>query len=327
MIKVSVIVPVYNVEKYIGKCLESLVHQTLEDIEIIVVNDGSPDGSQKIIDDYVKAFPTKVRSFIVKNGGQGAARNFGIKHAKGSYIMYVDSDDYVEKDMAQVMYEKAIEEDSDMVVCGNYVVDENYNILKKESCYAYFDFKNVLLNILFGKMAVWNKIYKKQLIVKNNIEFRSKVWYEDVDFTMKAFFKAKKIAFVEEPFYDYLLREGSTMNNNNLKRNLELNLAFDELIDYCKKNKIYKKYYSEIEFLCVYHMYICGMVRVITTKNKMKDKKEILSVYEKYVITHFANFKDNKYLESLDRNKKLIFELLKKRMYRLINFIFYLKRR
>ena len=98
-IKVSVIVPVYNVEKYLNQCLDSLVNQTLEDIEIIVVNDGSPDNSQSIIDDYVKRYPKKVFSYIKKNGGLSSARNFGVEKAKGEYLAFVDSDDYIKKDM------------------------------------------------------------------------------------------------------------------------------------------------------------------------------------------------------------------------------------
>ena len=102
--KVSVIVPVYGVEKYISKCLNSLVNQTLNDIEIIVVNDGTKDNSQKIIDEYVKKYPDKVKSFIKENGGQGSARNYGLKQATGEYIGYVDSDDYVELDMYEKLY-------------------------------------------------------------------------------------------------------------------------------------------------------------------------------------------------------------------------------
>ena len=105
-IKVSVIVPVYNVEKFIDKCLNSLVKQSLKEIEIIVVNDGTKDNSQKIIDKYVKKYPDKIKSYIKENGGQGSARNYGLKKATGEYIGYVDSDDFVEKDMYKKLYNK-----------------------------------------------------------------------------------------------------------------------------------------------------------------------------------------------------------------------------
>ena len=223
--KVSIIIPVYGVEKYIAKCLDSLVNQTLDDIEIIVVNDGSPDNSQKIIDKYVKKYPDKVKSYIKENGGQGSARNYGIKYATGEYVGYVESDDYVEKDMYKKLYDKAKVDDLDIVVCGSYnVVEETENKVVDLDKIIFDDKK---LNSFFGRMAVWNKIYKKKLV--ENMKFRSKVWYEDLDFTVNVLSKAKKVDYVNEPFYDYLIREGSTMNNSNIERNLEILLAFDEI--------------------------------------------------------------------------------------------------
>ena len=132
MVKVSVIVPVYNVEKYITKCLNSLVKQTLKDIEIIVVNDGSPDNSQAIIDKFVKKYPKKVKSYIKKNGGLSDARNYGIEKATGEYIAFVDSDDYVEHNMYKEMYEKAKEHDFDIVVCDlKYIYELSFNVKNK----------------------------------------------------------------------------------------------------------------------------------------------------------------------------------------------------
>ena len=122
---VSVIVPVYGVEKYIDKCLKSLVSQTLKDIEIIVVNDGSKDNSQKIIDDYAKKYKN-IKSYITENGGQGSARNYGLTKANRKYIGYVDSDDFVEPQMFEKLYKKAVDDDLDIVICGNYNVSEDY---------------------------------------------------------------------------------------------------------------------------------------------------------------------------------------------------------
>ena len=117
MVKVSIIVPFYNVEKYIEKCLTSLVNQTLEEIEIILVNDGSKDESIKVAKDFEQKYPAKIRYYEKPNGGLGDARNFGIKFAKGEYIAFLDSDDYVEPTMYEEMYEMAIKEKSDMVEC------------------------------------------------------------------------------------------------------------------------------------------------------------------------------------------------------------------
>lgn len=316
MKKVSVIIPVYNVENYLRKCLNSLVNQTLKDIEIIVVNDGTLDNSQEIIDEYVKKYPKKVVSIIQENGGQGAARNTGLLHAKGEYIGYVDSDDYVEENMYEELYKKAKEEDSDIVICGNNVVKENYDFLSKE---------DVDKEFLLGKMAVWNKIYKKNIIVDNKIQFRSKVWYEDLDFTMKVYFSSKKISYVDKPLYNYLLREGSTMNNNNIKRNLELIEAFDSLIDYCKDKKIYNKVKDEIEFLCIYHMYIFAITRVLNTNNNYKAKIAIINKFRDYINSNFPNFKQNKYLYLLPKRRKLIYNLINSKFYCIIMGIFKIK--
>ena len=124
-IKVSVIVPVYNVEAYLERCLDSLVKQTLEEMEIIVVNDGTKDNSQAIIDRYAAAYPQKVISLIKENGGLSDARNYGIPYAHGEYIGFVDSDDYLNVTMYQKLYDRAAETDSDIVVCGYYGIDEN----------------------------------------------------------------------------------------------------------------------------------------------------------------------------------------------------------
>lgn len=318
MKKVSVIIPVYNVENYLRKCLDSLVNQTLKDIEIIVVNDGTTDNSQEIIDEYVKKYPKKIVSVIQENGGQGTARNTGLLYAKGEYIGYVDSDDYVEENMYEELYKKAKEEDSDIVICGNNVVKENYEFLSKE---------DVDKEFLLGKMAVWNKIYKKNIIVDNKIQFRSKVWYEDLDFTMKVYFSSKKISYVDKALYNYLLREGSTMNNNNIKRNLELIEAFDSLIDYCKDKKIYNKAKDEIEFLCIYHMYIFAITRVLNTNNNYKAKIAIINKFRDYINSNFPNFKQNKYLYLLPKRRKLIYNLINLKFYCIIIWLFKLCRR
>ena len=320
-IKVSIIVPVYNVENYIKKCLDSLVNQTLKEIEVIVVNDGSPDNSQKIIDRYVKKYPDIIKSFIKENGGQGSARNFGLTKAKGEYIGYVDSDDFVELDMYEKMYNKAKEKDLDVVICGSYNVDEIS--LNKEIDLDNITFEDKKTNAFFGRMAVWNKIYKKELLEKNKLEFRSKVWYEDLDFTIKVISNAKKIDYVNEPFYDYLIRQGSTMNNSNVDRNLEILLAFDQVI----KDKKLKKYKDIIEYLAIDHIYISAIVRILIADASKNKKIENINKLIEYMNNNFSDFKNNEYLYLMSRNRKIIYHLINMRMYSIIKFIFKIKRR
>ena len=124
--KVSVIVPVYKVEKYLEKCLDSLVHQTLESLQIIVVNDGSPDNSQNIIDRYVKEYPNKIFGYIKENGGLGDARNYGMQFADGEYIAFVDSDDWVDEKMFELMYNFAVKNEHQIVIGDMYNINDGW---------------------------------------------------------------------------------------------------------------------------------------------------------------------------------------------------------
>lgn len=322
-IKVSVIVPVYGVEKYIDKCLNSLVKQSLKEIEVIVVNDGTKDNSQKIVDKYVKKYPDKIKSYIKENGGQGSARNYGLKKASGEYIGYVDSDDFVEKDMYKKLYNKAKENNYDIVVCGNYNVSEDY---QNKNIDAFINNYNTdLENIFFGKMAVWNKIYKRDILIKNKLEFKEKVWYEDLAFTLKAIMNSNTFAFIDEPLYDYLIREGSTMNNSNVQRNLEILDAFNDILSYIQHNKK-EEYFSKIEFLAIDHIYISAIVRVLKAEADDKVKRETINKLIDYMNKKFPNYKNNKYINTLSKNRKIIYKLINIKMYGLINLIFKVKK-
>ena len=318
--KLSIIVPVYGVEKYIDKCLNSLVKQSLKEIEVIVVNDGTKDNSQKIVDKYVKKYPDKIKSYIKENGGQGSARNYGLKKASGEYIGYVDSDDFVEKDMYKKLYNKAKENNYDIVVCGNYNVSEDY---QNKNIDAFINNYNTdLENIFFGKMAVWNK---RDILIKNKLEFKEKVWYEDLAFTLKAIMNSNTFAFIDEPLYDYLIREGSTMNNSNVQRNLEILDAFNDILSYIQHNKK-EEYFSKIEFLAIDHIYISAIVRVLKAEADDKVKRETINKLIDYMNKKFPNYKNNKYINTLSKNRKIIYKLINIKMYGLINLIFKVKK-
>ncbi len=323
MNKISVIIPVYNVEKYIRKCLDSIINQTLKDIEIIIVNDGSPDNSQSIIDEYAKK-DKRIISLIQENGRQGKARNNGLKHAKGEYISFIDSDDYIETDMLEKMYNKAKEEDSDIVICSNYHIYETTN--KKEAIFIDEELmkdsinnkKNKLLNII----SPCYKIYRRSLIQKNNIFFMEKLYYEDLAFSLKSLVLANKISYVNEPLYYYIIREGSTMTSTNVIKNLDIIKAFEDVITFLKDKKIYEKYCSEIEFMAIDNLYISTIVRVIRSNASKNKKNEIISKLLKYFNDNFNNYKKNKYLSTLNKNRKVIYNLINLKQYWMISLIF-----
>ena len=326
MSKVSVIVPVYNVEKYIDKCLNSLVNQTLQDIEIIVVNDGSPDNSQKIIDRYVRDYPDKVKSYIKENGGQGSARNFGVGLSSSDFISFVDSDDYIENDMIEKMYNVITRTKCDIVVCGSNVVDDNYNIVSQTFPNNRV-FSNKIEKYLFSDVCVWNKMIRKSIVLNSNLEFRNKVWYEDLDYTYKLLNLSDNIEFIDENLYNYLLRDNSTMNNNNINRNLEIFLALDEMISYSKSKNNFNKFYQEIEFLAIDHIFISSVVRVLCTSAKLSTRVKIANKLIKYVKNNFPSYNKNIYKKKLSTSRKIVYYLIKNKLLIFVIVLFKLKRK
>ncbi len=327
MAKVSIILPVYNVENYLQKCLDSLVNQTFKDIEIIIINDGSTDSCKKIIDKYSIKYDNLIKAIHQENKGLGAARNTALKYVTSEYIIFVDSDDYIEPNMVEEMYNKISQEQADVVICGYNMVNEHYELTAKAypNKYETYDFNT---QIIFGSLCVWNKIIKKSLLDYYNLTFRTNIWYEDIDFSFKLFLKAKKTCILPKNLYNYLLRQGSIMNSSNLQKNLDLIDAFNEIISYAKENNCFDKFYNEIEFLAINHLYISCIVRILINNNSSKnEKKELLNIIIKYINNNFKNYSKNKYIKILPLNRKLIYYLIHFKFYYIVKLIFKIKNR
>lgn len=291
--KVSIIVPVYNVENYLEKCLKSLVEQTLEDLEIIIVNDGSTDKSQKIIDKYAKKY-SNIISIEKENGGVSEARNLGLKKAKGEYIGFLDSDDWVDKNMYKKLYQKAKSEDFDIVACDTYAVYPD-KLEKISSNIRHDNVSNKEL-MIDAYAVIWNKIYKKDLI--KGITFKKGMNFcEDVEFLYMVYSKVKKVGVIHEPLHNYLQREGSLTYVYD-KKLYKLIEAMDDIIEYYKKNKIFEEYKDELEYTYARYLYATFLKRIAKTKNKEEFKKAVNIVIEK-VNKEFPNYKKNSYLKEL----------------------------
>lgn len=290
MPKVSIVIPVYNVEEYIDKCLDSLVNQTMKDIEIIVVNDASPDNSQDIIDKYVKKYPKMVKSIIKKNGGVSDARNFGLKEATGEYIGFVDPDDWVTLDMYEKLYNKAKKDKCDLVACDANAVYPDRDILIESGIHDDTTVKDALVG---GYAVIWNKIYSRELI--KGIDFKIGSIFEDVLFLFKVYPKVKKFGSINEPMYSYLQRSGSYTYtyNDKLYQAIEIN---DDIVAYYKENKYFDEYKEEIEYTYVRYLYATFIKRLAKTKNFIELKRGTKYVLEK-VKNQFPKYKKNKYLK------------------------------
>ncbi|WP_299231491.1 glycosyltransferase [uncultured Bacteroides sp.] len=263
--KVSIIVPVFNLELYLHRCLDSLIHQTYNNIEIIVVNDGSKDKSISIINKYAE----QDKRFIVidkKNEGVSVARNEGINKANGKYIMFVDGDDWIDCDMIEKLVETAEKTQSDFVGAG-FIFEDLENNKKRCSPDGFtqvlFEGKEILKNYLVGNYiwsSVWGGIYLLETIVKNNIYFAPEIKYaEDVFFTINFMAFAKKIIVREEHFYHVLVRASSVTRNSiheldkkkkrpNVEEFLKKNNLWDEYKDY------YKAWFVRFSNYELYHL-------------------------------------------------------------------------
>ena len=219
MKKVSVVVPVYNVEHYLRKCLDSLVNQTLENIEIVVVNDGSKDDSQKIIEEFQQKYPDKIVSFQKENGGLSDARNFGIDNCNGEFIGFVDSDDYVSENMFEEMYNLAQLHNAEMVVCNLQKVDEYGGVTQRLTQIPNMPEKIILKDHLsvFSDLSYFacNKIFHKKLF--NQQRFKKGVHFEDIELIPKLLLQSKTIAFTPKYHYHYLERMDSITKTHTLK--------------------------------------------------------------------------------------------------------------
>ena len=287
--KVSVIVPVYNVEKYIDKCINSLVNQTLKDIEIIIVNDGSPDNSEEIIKKYLKKYQN-IKYLKKKNGGMSSARNYGLKYASGEYIGFVDSDDYVSFDMYEKMYNKAKNDDLDMVVCDINYVYPNHTM--RVDCGIKDDKSSIQDLFINNYPAVWNKIFKKSIFDDNNLEFKTGVWFEDVEFIYRILAYVKKFGVIHETFNQYVQREGSITHTVSLKIYDYID-NMNGIIEFYKKRKIYENYKKVLEYVYVRYLYATFINGCL--KFDYDDYLKAVDIARKNVKSNFPKYRGNGY--------------------------------
>ena len=315
MPKVSVIVPVYNVEKYITDCLESLVNQTLDDLEIIIVNDGSNDGSDRIIKKYEKRYDN-IKYVKKENGGLSDARNYGMNYAIGEYVAFLDSDDFVDKTIYEKMYNKAKEEEADYIECDffwAYPKKKGYS-LKLDTGVRYTNKKEMFV---YARVVAWNKLIKRDIIKD---EFPKGLKYEDIEFFYKLLPNIKKFSFVEEPLVYYIQRDDSLANKQDFSTGQIFNVL-DNVISFYKKNKLYDEYKECIEYTYTRILFCSSLKRIAKVKDKVAREKLFYETWQN-VNTKFTEWKSNSYLKKgkgfnnlymrklNDKNYKIVCKLL-----------------
>lgn len=302
-IKFSIVVPVYNVEKYISKCLDSLLNQTYDNYEIIVINDGSTDKSLQIANNYEKNNPQRIICFSQENKGLANVRNAGINRASGQYIFFVDSDDYIEDDYLQVFANYILKESADVLISGHRMVDENGNILSEIAATSSNDTE------VFGRPGTFiscTRVYKLDFLKRESIKFPEGKLYEDIAFCLltKYFPCPDKVKAIPYIGYNYVQREGSIMHN---RFNIE-KYPFHEIEDaiILIRKRIYQdfKAFQSFEFDVLY--YFAGLVFLNCRKGNEKIVEKICD-YSTYILDNYFDCYDKNIFLGINKTKSISF--------------------
>lgn len=299
MPKVSIIVPIYNVEKYLRRCLDSLVNQTMQEIEVILVNDASPDSSDVIMKEYERGYPELIKCiFLKENVRLGGARNRGLEVAEGDYVAFVDSDDWVDLDYIEKLYQKAESTGSDIVYADYMMVtdvgkEEPRANIYPQLCGRLNEAKRKA-NLLLTGAGACACIIRRDLILDNNLFFQEKMVYEDMALCPLYTCYASCLGRVENAYYYYYQREDSITHETDAEYQKEEAKALLILLNECKGRGIIKQYPDEVEALFTKYFYAWGMYGIYHGKFSYLPEK-----YMKYLAEemnqHFPNYRNNPY--------------------------------
>lgn len=297
MKKISVIVPIYNVENYLEKCLNSLVSQTLSDIEIIAINDGSTDSSYEIAKEYEK----KYENFVLinnKNHGLSYTRNCGLKKAKGKYIMFIDSDDYIDTNTCERLYNFAEEKHAD-IVC----FDLKYIYPDRESIMSSGTNELVLPSeYMLGPSSAACKMYLKKFLNSINFQFKVGTWSEDVAIIPSLCIYTSKIFYLKNCYYNYIQRNNSITNQTSYnEKTFDVFNTINILANIFKENDRYLNFKDEIEFIYITNLLLTIPLKVF----KYEESKHKLKELNMFMKNNYPNWYKNKYLKTLTIKQRI----------------------
>lgn len=297
-IDISVIIPVYNTDKYLDKCLQSVVNQTFKNIEIIIIDDNSKDKSSVIIEKYKKQ-DHRIRSFNAKNIGAGRCRNIGIKNSKANYITFVDSDDEIKPDMLEDLYSLAKKENSDMVVSDYIRVDEGRNHIGKSISFEHtkeaFIKDLVRIHVL---SVMWRILYKKALFTESEMLFIERdIYNEDTHLLYRLAHKAHIISFTDKIHYYWLIRDGSKTHSISEKHFDDMIFVLNSMHEYITDNNI--TYVSKEDMLEGIYSSLKGRFQRIKNKIVLDNYSRRLHLINKNSIANVKSAHPDKYYNML----------------------------
>lgn len=290
--KISIIVPVYKVEKYLHKCIDSILAQTFKDFELILVDDGSPDSCGKICDEYA----SKDERIVVihkENGGQASARNKGIDIARGDFIGFVDSDDWIESDMYEILYDICSNHNCDIANCSSTIYFKDRTVINGGHPLIIHNRNEAMKTMLEGKLydeVVWTKLIRRELL--NEIRFNENIIYEDTEFTYRVIDKANRVGCIGKAKYNYIKRDGSTMDNAIKDIKIDATIIYDEMYEF------FNIKYPELKRLVLLKLANSCMstLNIISKEHNFKNNKDKFYKVSNILNSHFSEiFKINEF--------------------------------
>ena len=312
MPKLSIVIPVYRVQDYLPACLDSAILPGREDYEIIVVDDGSPDRSGEIAEEYARRHPGLIRVIHQSNGGLGAARNTGLEAAKGEYLLFLDSDDTLAPGAVEEMLEE-LRQPCDILIFDYLCVSETGRTLNYQTGCAQegsFRFENNR-QLLFELPSACNKLWRRSLFTERNVRFPPRLWFEDLATSPRLYLRADTIRSIHKPWLRYLQRSGSITNAKDPSRNREIIDALQIVRDDFERQGALDKYAAELEILAVKHQLLASTVRVNLADPKSPLQRELLEDLDRKC----PNWRENRHLPALPAQHRLLLKLMDKGRY------------
>lgn len=303
MIKVSVILPVYGVAAYIEKCAQSLMNQTLQEMEFLFVDDHGPDNSIELLKQTLKGQPREKQFQILTpehNLGAGMARNYAIPEAKGEYIAFVDSDDWIEPDMFETLYNEAKKQNNaDLCYCQEYkdYTDGTPSIILKNPIVepGEFTYEKKAFFLTHYVSYFTTFLFKRSFIAQHAVRYPEDRSADDSFFLACALMTAKSIARVDAPFYHYLIRPGSVCTTKDSVKYKKRLTVFSKLLTYAKEQVVYNELKQELDFLYIKKGYISSLVNYVV--NALEPRKEVFAEIYQALLAEVPDYKKNVYLQ------------------------------
>ena len=302
---ISIIVPIYNVDKYLSRCIDSILNQTFKKFELILVNDGSTDNSGVVCEEYANK-DNRIKVIHKSNGGVSSARNSGLHAAKGEYIGFVDPDDYIDESMYGKLYGLCIENDSDIAIC-KFSREINGKIQASDETGKVLKFNNIeAMNELFKgnlyRFSLCNKLFNKKCF--NNISFPEGRIHEDLSTTYRLFANSKNSTYINYCGYIYVKRENSILTSKFNEKRLQAFIGWDEIIEFMDKN--YKKLMNQIIATFTYWC-MDNISYILKQVDDVDKKKKYLNTIREYTTKYYSYIKEN---SILSRRYKLKIRIL-----------------